>query len=294
MAFSFRLTGSLAEAEDIVQDTFIECAKYNPDEIQNHKAWLTKICSNKALDYIKSARKQRETYVGVWLPDEIPEGLNIWHHLSQDQELDKSLLLSESLTTTFLILFQKLTPQERIVYLLSEIFDYSFAEISEVLNKTIPACKKLAQRARDHISQEKNRFDLPPDDAEKTLRQFFTYAKAGNAEGMASLLSENSELCGDGGGKVRAAGFINDFDSIIQFFRTLVMSEVFQMENYKIELHKVNSRPGVVISKRNESGTWSLDTVLSFEFKANKIACIYTQRNPEKLNSLTMTEENLF
>src|SRR5690606_35291354 len=93
ISFAFRMTGSLAEAEEIVQDTFIECNHYHPDEVSNHKAWLTKICSNKGINHIKSAYKRREVYPGVWLPDEIPSGLESWDSTSEQ---------SESLTTSFL------------------------------------------------------------------------------------------------------------------------------------------------------------------------------------------------
>lgn len=286
IAFSFRMTGSLAEAEDIVSDTILECSKYNPMEIKNHKAWLTKICSNKALDYLKSARKKRESYVGVWLPDEVPSGLQIWGNLEEVENSEHKLILDESLTTSFLLLLQKLTPQERVIYLLSEIFDYSFKEISDFLGKNIPACKKIAQRARDGISSERVKFDLPPKESEEILRRFFVSAKNGNIQDMIDLLSSDSELWGDGGGKVSAAGFINSIEMIFNFFNCLVTSEVFKSDLYRSEIHTVNSRPGVVISKK-DNDKWLFDTILSFEFKGDKIARIYAQRNPDKLSSLT-------
>ena len=113
IAFAFRMTGSLAEAEDIVQDTFIECAYVDPLTIDNHKAWLTRVCSNKGLDHLKSAYKKRVTYPGVWLPDAIPESL----------ELADEFELAESATTSFLLLAEKLSPEERVVYLLFEVFE---------------------------------------------------------------------------------------------------------------------------------------------------------------------------
>lgn len=291
IAFAFRMTGSLAEAEDIVQETFIECLKYNPSAITNHKAWLTKICSNKALDYLKSARTKKEHYMGVWLPDEVPQSLQVWNHLIDNKSPDKDLILSESLTTTFLLLLQKLTPQERIIYLLSEVFSYSFKEISELVGKNVPACKKIAQRARASVISEKVKFDPPPKESEEILRKFFSSAKSGNVKGMIELLSPDSELWGDGGGKVNAAGFMDCNDLIVDFFSRLVTSEVFNSIKYRPEFHQVNSRPGIVISKKDDSGHWVFDTILSFEFKENKIACIYAQRNPDKLAHLTILPE---
>ncbi len=121
VSFAFRMTGSLSEAEDIVQETFLECASMNPQTIESPKSWLTKVCSNKGLDHLKKAYKKRETYSGPWLPDAIPDSYQVWSSLAAPASPDQNLLLSESLTTSFLLLIEKLTPEERAVYLLSEI-----------------------------------------------------------------------------------------------------------------------------------------------------------------------------
>src|SRR6185295_14870114 len=148
ISFAFRMTGSLSEAEDLVQDTFLECARIPRSEIKNPKSWLTKICANKGIDHLKSAYKKRETYPGTWLPDVIPDSLQIWTSLHESESPEENLIASESITTSFLLLVERLTPEERAVYLLSEVFEYSFREISTFLEKSEDACRKTAQRAR--------------------------------------------------------------------------------------------------------------------------------------------------
>lgn len=276
IAFAFRMTGSLAEAEEIVQDTFIECNSYHPDEISNHKSWLTKICSNKAINHIKSAYKRREVYPGVWLPDEIPSGLESWDNIREQ---------SESLTTSFLILLEKLTPEQRAVFLLKEVFAYSFEEIASFLEKDVANCRKIAQRARDFISKNKVRFDSPPANAMQLIHEFFNCAKNGDREGLKRLLSSKPELLGDGGGKVSAAGHINEMDAVLDFLINIGKTDVFYSNIFKLEYRYVSERPGLIIS-RKDGNAWAFDTIMSFEFSSQKIARIFAQRNPDKLKYL--------
>lgn len=280
LALAFRMTGSLAEAEELVQDTFLECHRYHPQEIDNHRAWLIRICSNKAINHIKSAYKRREVYPGVWLPDEIPSGLESWEDLKEK---------SESLTTSFLILLEKLTPEQRVVFLLKDVFDYSFEEISDFLNKGVSNCRKIAQRAREFIEQNKVRFDVPPENAMDLIYEFFVHAKNGDTTNLKRMLTEDSELLGDGGAKVSAAGHLVRLDRILDFLTALGKSEVFHSDLFKFEYRLVNARPGLIISKRNQENHWILDTILSFEFQGQKIARIFGQRNPDRLRALLLT-----
>lgn len=277
ISFAFRMTGSLAEAEEIVQDTFIECNRYHPNEISNHKSWLTKICSNKGINHIKSAYKRREVYPGVWLPDEIPSGLENWDPVPEQ---------SESLTTSFLMLLEMLTPEQRVVFLLKEVFAYSFDEIASFLEKDVTNCRKIAQRARDFVSKNKVRFDSPPTNAMELIREFFHHAKNGDKENLKKMLSNKSELLGDGGGKVSAAGQIKDQERALAFLLNIGKTDVLHSNLFKFEYRFVNARPGLIISQRNNHDEWLLHTVMSFEFLGNQIARVYAQRNPDKLKVL--------
>ncbi|WP_428742411.1 sigma-70 family RNA polymerase sigma factor [Tenacibaculum sp.] len=283
VSYAFRMTGSLVDAEDIVQDTVFECLKHDFNTVSNHKAWMTRICSNKALDLLKSAHSKRNNYIGSWLPDMIPDAVN--HKTSLLWE-DASLELAESLTISFLVLLQNLRPVERAVFLLKDIFGYSFKEVSQLLEKNEANCRKIAERARNSINkQKKQNFSKPSPDAEKLIHQFFEAAKHGNQTKLEALLSDNSEFLSDGGGKVPAAPIILTKQKIADFFMALQKSPIFSSKDYRLNVAWVNFRPGMIISKRVEN-LWQPETVMSFEIENKCITRIFAQRNPEKLNIL--------
>lgn len=180
ISFAFRMTGSLAEAEDIVQDTFMELADAERLEIKNVKAWLTRVCSHKALDHLKSAYKRRETYPGTWLPDAVPDSFQLWSQLNEKETQEKNLLLSESLTTSFLLLIERLSPEERVVYLLTEVFDYAYKDIASFLGKSESACRKIGQRAREAVQASPLKFKPSPDNSMQLISKFFEAAKSGD------------------------------------------------------------------------------------------------------------------
>lgn len=287
MSFCFRMTGSLTEAEDIVQDAFIACADVDPKTVTNPKSWLTKVCSNKGLDHLKVAWKKRESYTGVWLPDAVPESFQFWGNLEETNSPDKNLLNSESLSTSFLLLLQKLTPEERVVYLLSDIFDYSFKEIAEVMQKSEDASKKLAQRARKSFENQKRFLSRTPE-SEKLITMFFETARKGDVEALTGMLASDSEFWADSGGKVPAASqnVIHDIHRTAKFFAGIWSSKYFNTDAVRWEIKTVNERTGLVVSRKNDNGEWLFDTIFSFEFENGKISRLYAQRNPDKLAAL--------
>ncbi len=286
ISLALRMTGSLSEAEDLVQDTFLECAQVPRSGINNSRSWLTKICANKGIDYLKSAYKRRQTYPGTWLPDAVPDSLQIWTSLQGSESPEARLMASESLTISFLLLAERLTPEERAVYLLSEVFDYSFREISGLLDKSEAACRKTAQRARDAVLAAP-RFVANASDSIDLIARFFEYAKNGDRASLIELLADDSEFWSDGGGKVAAAKTVlADKTKIAVFFAALGASQAFVPVDFKLDYTPVNGRPGLVISKRLPSGLWIFETIFSFEIADRRIARIYAQRNPDKLKAL--------
>jgi RNA polymerase sigma-70 factor (ECF subfamily) len=280
------MTGSLSEAEDLVQDTFLECARVPRSEIRNPKSWLTKICANKGIDQLKSAYKRRETYPGTWLPDVIPDSLQIWTNLHGSESPEKTLIASESLTTSFLLLIERLTPEERAVYLLSEVFEYSYKEIATLLDKSEDACRKTAQRARAAL-QSTPKFAATSPDSTSLIARFFQCAKNGDNASLMELLSNESEFWSDGGGKVPAAKTIlMERSKIANFFAALGTSKAFSPGDFKLDFTMVSSRPGLIVSRKLPSGLWTFETIFSFELRDEKIARVYAQRNPDKLKAL--------
>lgn len=281
LAFAFRMTGSLAEAEDIVQDAFIECAEVDPKSIHNPKSWLTKVCSNKGLDHLKRAYKKREVYVGTWLPDALPEAFDYWAEFKDDLET------RETLTTSFLLLMERLGPEERVVYLLSEILEYSYQEIAGFLKKSDGSCRKIAQRGREALKDFKVKQSFPTEEAYSLLGKFFESAKVGDTEAMEKLLSKDSQFWGDGGGKVSAINrILDDKMQIAGVFKNL--GKIFASLDFKLEFQNINQRPGLMISRRLPDGSWVIDTIMTFEVDHEGIQRIFAQRNPDKLSFLNV------
>lgn len=282
LAYAYRMTGSLSEAEDMVQDTLLECECVDPKGLENPRAWLTRVCSHKSLDHLKSAYKRRENYKGPWLPDAVPESVPMWMETREDDE--RTLILKESLRFSFLLLAERLSPEERAVYLLSEVFDYSFAVIADFLGKSEAACRKLAERARKSMQEGRKKFAPLETRAEDLLRTFFELAKLNDKERLRKLLSEESEFWSDGGGKVGAAKTMRDVDLIVNFFTTLWLSESFANGAIRSEFRTVNACPGIVFYRR-QGEEWLVDTVMTIESKDGLIQRLFTQRNPDRIQA---------
>lgn len=210
----------------------------------------------------------------------IPDKLN---HRVNSQWENSNLELAESLTISFLILLQTLRPVERAVFLLKDVFGYSFKDVSLLLGKSEPACRKIAERARTSISGKDHKFSKPSGDAEKLIRQFFEAAQAGDQTQLEALLSDESEFLSDGGGKVSAAPIISTKEEIVEFFMSLQKSPIFSPRGYRLETNWINSRPGMIISKLVHEKYWQFETVMSFEIEEQRIVRIFAQRNPQKL-----------
>lgn len=271
----------------MVQDTFISCAETDPEKIENHRAWLTKVCARKSLDLLKSAHKNREMYPGVWLPDAVPDLFQYWGNLEEGVSPEKTMLNRESFTTSSLLMLQKLSPEERVTWIMSDIFDYTFREISEILSKSEDACKKLAQRARDAFHSEK-RFMPFSEENLNVVKKFYDVAKTGDAEELKKMFAVGAEMWSDGGGKVAVASkqVITDLTRMARFIAGIWSSHVINNPSVKLEYITVNSMPGQIVSRQGEDGSWFLETVTSFEIVDGKIARIYSQRNPDKLANI--------
>ena len=288
LSFAYRMTGSLAEAEDIVQDVFLEATRVDASAIENPKAWLTKVCSNKALDHLKQAYRHREAYPGTWLPDAVPDSYRFWGSLDETATPEATVLQAESLTTSFLLLAERLSPEERVVYLLAEVLEYSFKDVATFLDKTDAACRKLAQRARDALLTDRPRFDHDPTAAQAAIARFFDSAKRGDRDAIRALLADGAELWMDGGGKAStfAKHVVTDPTQIAFFFSLPKVAASLSSPALKVELTSVNGLPGMLWSKQDAAGLWTFESILTFELVDGKLSRLYVQRNPDKLGTL--------
>jgi RNA polymerase sigma-70 factor (ECF subfamily) len=191
---AYRMLGSAMEAEDILQEAYLRFRDVPLDEVQAPKSYLAKIVTRLCLDHLKSAQAKREAYVGVWLPEPVLTGEV---RSENDPEMD-------SLSMAFLVLLESLSPVERAVFLLREVFEYEYDEIAEMIGKEESACRQLLHRAKQHIQEHRPRYKSTPETQQALLGNFLTAATTGDLQGLMNMLTEDVTWWSDGGGKVKA------------------------------------------------------------------------------------------
>lgn len=272
-SIAYRMLGSVAEAEDLVQETFLRWQRQEAAaiEIEAPKAWLVATITRLAIDQLRSARRRREDYVGVWLPEPIVD--------ETVAAPDARAALADSLGMAFLFLLETLGPTERAVFLLREIFDYDYEEIAEIVGKSEANCRQLVSRAKNRLAQREPERSAPTRGAEKLVQRFLAACTSGKVGELLEVLTENAVLYSDGGGRVRAAlRPILGADRISRFYAGL---HERAFAGAKVELTTVNGEVGAVM--RGRDGRLS---VLAFAVEGNRIRAIYTVMNPEKLGGV--------
>jgi RNA polymerase sigma-70 factor, ECF subfamily len=272
---AYRMLSSMAEAEDAVQDAYIRWHRIGAKArgaIENPRAWLSKATTRLCLDRLKSARAQRETYVGPWLPEPVIE----------PEAAEDPAELARDLSVAFLLLLERLSPLERASFLLHDVFEMSFAQVAEVLRRDEAACRQLAARARKHIEEGRPRFDASGEDQARIAAAFLAAAGSGNTAQLAQLLAKDAVLISDGGGKVRAAlNPILGSDKVIAFLLG-VQKKVPFPKGTEYRPSAINGLPGFLIVRPD--GT--VAQTLSFEIQDGAIHRIYAVRNPDKLRTI--------
>jgi RNA polymerase sigma-70 factor (ECF subfamily) len=270
---AYRMLGSAVEAEDIVQDAYLRYQAVPRDEVRNERSYLVTIVSRLCLDHLKSARVQRERYVGPWLPEPVLTGEPDWR-LAPDGLID----LRESVSMAFLVLLEALSPVERAVLLLHDVFDYSHAEIATILGRSEAASRQNLKRAHDRLAERKQRFLPAADEQRRLTLQFVSAAATGDLGALVELLAEDAIAYSDGGGKVAAAlNPIYGADHVARFSTAFPRKEGAD----RMEFHEINGQPALA--------TWlghRLTNVVFVEVDGGRIRTVYVQRNPDKLRRL--------
>jgi RNA polymerase sigma-70 factor (ECF subfamily) len=199
ISVAYRMTGSLSDAEDLVQDVFVAVKQAPIDRIEHQKAYLVKMVTNRSLNFLKSARRKREMYVGPWLPE--PQITAA----ADEQDPAYITLQKEEVSYALLVLLEKLTPSERAVFVLRDIFDYEYADLASMLDKTEVNCRKIYSRAAAKMNGESAGASLSNMDTEPLVHSFIQAAHTGSFDAFIGMLTEDAVLLSDGGGKVRAA-----------------------------------------------------------------------------------------
>jgi RNA polymerase sigma-70 factor (ECF subfamily) len=275
---AYRMLGSRAEAEDVVQDAWLGWDGADRQAVREAGAFLRRIVARLCLDRLKSARVRRESYVGPWLPEPVADTEAIAAPDGGEWADDLSFAL--------MLALERLSPLERAAFLLHDVFDVEFAEVAATLDRAEPAVRQLAARAREHIRAAKPRFTVPPERGERLAGAFVQAVSTGDVDGLAALLAEDAIVYTDGGGR-RAAALnpIHGRDNILRTYAGLLRKDRLPGDGTIFRPMRLNGLPGFVIVEPDGA----LQSV-AFEIVDDRIGAIYVVSNPDKLFHLVSIE----
>lgn len=270
---AYRMLGRVAEAEDAVQETWLRWQKQDAAAIDSPRAWLAAAVTRLCIDQLRSAQRARTDYYGVWLPEPIVE--------NTAPSPAESAALADSLTMAFMLMLERLTPDERAVFLLREVFDYDYADIARIVEKSEAACRQIVSRAKSHLGRGATPPAPPSERAQRIVQQFLAATASGNVDELMALLTDDATLYSDGGGRVVAAGRpIHTADHISRFFAG-IRAKQGPLLRADLRFLPINGRPGALLFIGGQ-----LQNAYSFDLAGDRIRAIYVVRNPEKLRHL--------
>ncbi|MEN1936112.1 sigma-70 family RNA polymerase sigma factor [Paenibacillus sp. 102] len=267
-SLAYRMLGSVMDAEDIVHDAFLSLSQTEElGPVDNIKAYLCKMVTNRSIDKLRSATHKRNIYVGTWLPEPLVE---------ESDDPSMTYIMKESMSTAYLLLLEQLSEVERAVFILREVFGYDYDEIALIVEKSSVNCRQIFHRARKSIVDKPKASKLSTKQVATYVEQFVTSIQRGDVQAMLEILKTDAVFKSDGGGKVTTAlKPIHTSERIIRLFLGITKK---LPEEHSIAIRMVNGTPGIIVNVNNRA-----TYVLSFEFKEEKIASIYMMVNPEKL-----------
>jgi RNA polymerase sigma-70 factor (ECF subfamily) len=272
LSVAYRMLGSRADAEDMVQETFLRWQQASMKEVRDPRAFLVTVVTRLCLNHLESARVKREQYFGQWLPEPMPTGAAAGRLRLPG--------IDGSLSMAFLMLLERLTPLERAVFLLREVFDYEYAEVAGIVGQREANCRQILRRAKQHISVDRPRFTASPERQQRLLRQFLETTAHGDMQQLIALLSEDVILYTDGGGKATAVpNPIYGPQRIARFF--LRASKKLMPKDVVRRLAEINGQTGVVVYHHGR-----VFGVLTIDVVGERIQNIYIVRNPDKLEGM--------
>ncbi len=274
-SIAYRMTGSAMEAEDLVQETYLRYQAANQQTIRSPQAFLTTIITRLAINHLNSARVQRETHLGPWLPEPI---------LTADNQAVVSpadhLNAIETLSLSFMTLLEKLSPAERAVFLLREVFDYRYDEIATILGKSEAACRKLGTRAKKHIKDNRPRFEASPEDHARLLDSFVQASQTGDVNALMSLLAVDVQFVPDGGtARGRATRIVQGRSAVAVFITQL---NRFYPPGLRMNIVELNGKPALLV----HTAAGQPFAAITIEVHQGQIVEIHALANPDKLRHL--------
>ena len=270
-AVAYRMTGTRADAEEIVQEAYLRWHRADTSEVRSPEAWLVRVATRLSIDRLRRASLEREKYTGPWLPEPL--------FGTRADSPEERLELDSDLSMAFMVLLERLAPVERAAFLLHDVFDCDYPEIARALRKSEAACRQVVHRARERVRSDRRRFSVGEEDRRRLIEQFTEAANAGDEATLLSLFAEDATLTSDGGGVVPAARkVVHGRRRIARLFLVLARKLRGRMAQ---AILTINGEPGLVTF---------LDgaplTATSFETDGSRILALYNVLNPEKLRGV--------
>ncbi|CAN7151736.1 RNA polymerase sigma-70 factor [Acidovorax sp. LjRoot194] len=272
---AYRMLGVRADAEDVLQDAWLRWSRTDPAALQSAEAWLVTVVTRLSIDRLRALKAEREAYVGWWLPEPLVE-------LDGAHTPESAAELAGELSVAFMYVLERLGPEERAAFLLRQVFDYDYPEIAAQLGKTEASCRQMVHRASERVQQARTRFEVPRNVHHQLLQHFMLAARSGDRNAIETLLSEDAQLIGDGGGKVPSfpkplVGPFRIANLYWALFRRLGTQVVYRMA-------LINGEPGLL---RYLDG--QLESAQAFVTDGERIVAIYAIRNPDKLAGIPLS-----
>ncbi|MFD7158548.1 RNA polymerase sigma factor SigJ [Kribbella sp. NPDC059898] len=278
LSIAYRMLGTFGDAEDVVQEAYLRL--HREPEVTSPKSFLTTVTTRLAIDQLRSARRRREQYFGPWLPEPA---------VDEYVDLADRAALSDSLSTAFLVVLERLSPDQRAVFLLGDVFGYSYDDLAAILGKTPANCRQLAVRARRRIADNRPRFDPSPRERDELLRRFVAAAEDGDLEALVALLTPDATFTGDGGGK---GGFPRPIHGALNIARLVIGSfgkftaadsaGLRELGRLTVEVVHVGGLPALRMLDRTDRTI----AIWSFTIADSQVSTIHGVVNPDKLTHL--------
>lgn len=265
---AYRMLGSVAEAEEVVQDAWLRWHEADKASLGSAEAWLVTVVTRLSIDRLRAAKVQREHYIGAWMPEPT---------LTEPPDTpEESLERADNISVAFLAVLERLAPEARAAFLMREVFDADYDEVALTLGKSEAACRQLVHRAKAQLQEARPRYPVPRETHQRLLRAFADAAARGSLQDLKALMAEEAELIGDGGGKVQTfSKVLRGSQRLAQLYFSLWrrMGAAVRME-----LAEINGEPGLLRFVDGE-----LESAQTFEIEGERIVRIRVQRNPDKL-----------
>jgi RNA polymerase sigma-70 factor (ECF subfamily) len=270
-SIAYRMLGSVMDAEDMVQETYLRFEQAVQSEVQSPKSFLATVVTRLCIDHLRMAYVQRESYVGPWLPEPLQTG--------PGSGFTEHAALSDSLSIAFLVLLESLSPVERAVFLLREVFDYDYDEVARIVEKSEANCRQIVHRAQQHITLRRSRFDVSREQRDRLLSQFIQTCQDGDMTGFVALLADDIVMLSDGGGKTAAA--LNPIYGPAKVGRYIFGILNKMPANFTVSVVEINGQPALI---GHISG--QIYNVLTIDITGDRITGIQNMLNPDKLRRL--------